>query len=215
MNYIKIYENLVCKAQNRVLEKPFESHHIIPKCMGGSNDKENLINLTPEEHCVAHQLLVKINPTNKGLIYAAMMMTAARPNMPRNNKTYGWLRRLASEPKRNVKFTDERKRKISEATKGRAAPNKLTWDELKYSTQCNLYGKNDPRVPEGWQPVKVRGTAESSARISAAQKGKTIPLSERKSHGKTWTEERKQEQSKKIKELRANKFWSSGKKNNF
>jgi hypothetical protein len=65
MNYKKIYDNLISKGRNRVLNCYVERHHIIPKCMGGTDDEENLVELTPEEHYVAHQLLVKIYPKNK------------------------------------------------------------------------------------------------------------------------------------------------------
>jgi hypothetical protein len=49
--------------------------------------------LTPEEHYLAHQLLVKIYPKNRSLINAAVMMIANRPS----NKLYGWLRRKFAE----------------------------------------------------------------------------------------------------------------------
>jgi hypothetical protein len=61
--------------------------------MGGEDTDVNLVNLTPEEHYVAHQLLIKIYPENKKLIKAAVMMIPNRPN----NKMYGWLRRKFSE----------------------------------------------------------------------------------------------------------------------
>ena len=32
-------------------------HHIVPKHMGGKNNPENIISLTPEEHAKAHQEL--------------------------------------------------------------------------------------------------------------------------------------------------------------
>jgi hypothetical protein len=32
-------------------------HHIIPRHMGGTNDRSNLIELTVEEHAEAHRLL--------------------------------------------------------------------------------------------------------------------------------------------------------------
>ena len=64
-------------------------HHIIPRCLGGSNEKENLVALTPEEHYVAHQLLVKIYPDNSSLTYAALKMVHGRSN----NKWYGWLKK--------------------------------------------------------------------------------------------------------------------------
>jgi hypothetical protein len=61
--------------------------------MEGSDDPSNLVNLTPEEHYVAHQLLVKIFPNNSKLINAAMMMIPNRPS----NKLYGWLRKKFAE----------------------------------------------------------------------------------------------------------------------
>jgi len=77
------------KAKDREMEGYVEKHHIIPKCMGGSDDISNLIKLTPEEHYVAHQLLLKIYPDNCSLIFAAAFMVAKR----NNNKLYGWLKR--------------------------------------------------------------------------------------------------------------------------
>lgn len=47
-----------------------ERHHIVPKSLGGTNEKDNLIDLFAKEHFIAHKLLVKENPTNKSLIYA-------------------------------------------------------------------------------------------------------------------------------------------------
>lgn len=95
MNYKKIYEDLVNKGKFRTLSGYKESHHIVPRCLGGSNDKENLVELTPEEHYLAHQLLVKVYPGNHKLVKAAAMMIPNRPS----NKMYGWLRRKFSEAK--------------------------------------------------------------------------------------------------------------------
>ena len=92
MNYRRIYDTLIAKGKARELEGYSELHHIVPRCMGGSEDIENLVRLTPEEHYVAHQLLVKIYPDNKKILRAAIMMRPRRPN----NKLYGWLRRKYS-----------------------------------------------------------------------------------------------------------------------
>jgi len=78
MNYQKIYDNLVLKSQfeNRKKIKGgvyYENHHIIPRCLNGSDEKENLVLLTAREHFVAHKLLVEIYPKNKSLIYALLM----------------------------------------------------------------------------------------------------------------------------------------------
>jgi len=93
MNYQLIYSNLIERAKNRIIEDYTESHHIIPRCMNGSDDDSNLVNLTPEEHYLAHQLLIKIYPNNQKLVKAAQMMIPNRPS----NKLYGWLRRKFSE----------------------------------------------------------------------------------------------------------------------
>lgn len=47
-----------------------ERHHIIPKCIGGTNDEENLIDLFAREHFVAHKLLAIENPDEEKLVYA-------------------------------------------------------------------------------------------------------------------------------------------------
>jgi hypothetical protein len=93
MNYQKIYNQLIIKGKIRTLTGYTERHHIVPRCMGGSDDKSNLVDLTPEEHYLAHQLLVKIYPDNRKLLLAAMCMRKNRPG----NKIYGWLRRRFSQ----------------------------------------------------------------------------------------------------------------------
>lgn len=88
MNYLKIYEKLIKKAKNRKKENGiYEKHHIIPKCMGGKNNKENLVYLTPKEHYIAHLLLYKIYNNDK-LLKAIMMMTVGR----NKSKKYSFLR---------------------------------------------------------------------------------------------------------------------------
>ena len=96
MNYTKIYENLIHRAINRTLDGYKEIHHIIPRCMGGTDTANNLVELTPEEHYIAHLLLTKIYPNNNFLIHAAIMMTVNGKNHYRKNKIYGWLRKKHS-----------------------------------------------------------------------------------------------------------------------
>ena len=63
-----------------------ERHHIIPKCMGGSNDEDNLIDLFPKEHFEAHRLLALENPDNNKLISAWWLMSHVKGN--NNQKLY-------------------------------------------------------------------------------------------------------------------------------
>lgn len=65
MNYEKIYRDLISSRKNRqILESEYyETHHIIPKALGGTNDASNLIKLTAREHFLAHWLLYRIHRT--------------------------------------------------------------------------------------------------------------------------------------------------------
>jgi len=103
MNYEKHYKLLIERAKTRNIDGYVEIHHIIPRCLGGSNKKTNLVALTPEEHYVAHQLLVKMEPNNHKLIHAALMMCCNNNFLKRNNKFYGWLKRRYSEISKNRK----------------------------------------------------------------------------------------------------------------
>lgn len=97
MNYQKVYDKLIRRGQLRILEGYSEKHHIVPKCLGGTDEVTNLVSLTPEEHYLCHLLLVKIHPNNIRLVRAAMFMVSANKDQQRNNKAYGWLKRQYSE----------------------------------------------------------------------------------------------------------------------
>lgn len=92
MNYQLHYDRLIAKARGRSISGYVEKHHVIPRCMGGSDEKENLVQLTAEEHFVAHQLLRKMFPKVRGLAFAMVAMTG-NAHGHRNNKVYGWIRR--------------------------------------------------------------------------------------------------------------------------
>lgn len=64
--YKKIYNNFIQKrkARSKIPTDFYESHHIIPKSLGGTNEKSNLVNLTPREHFFSHLLLAKITEGN-------------------------------------------------------------------------------------------------------------------------------------------------------
>ena len=53
----------------------YEKHHIIPKCWGGGNSKNNIVYLTAREHYIAHWLLYRIRPTSNGVALAFWKMT--------------------------------------------------------------------------------------------------------------------------------------------
>jgi hypothetical protein len=75
MDYQKIYNQIIKQAKNRQLEGYKEKHHIIPKCIGGTNNKENIVELTAREHFLCHQLLCEIYPKQPKLWYALHLMS--------------------------------------------------------------------------------------------------------------------------------------------
>lgn len=98
MDYQKHYDLLIERSKTRKKPKVYtEKHHIVPRCLGGQDNKENLSILTPEEHYIAHQLLVKIYPDHTGLLWAAIQLTGHPNGKRNNNKIYGWLKRRYSK----------------------------------------------------------------------------------------------------------------------
>lgn len=98
MNYEKNYYDYInyVKSLNRVKgSEYFECHHIIPKCLGGSNSPENLVLLTAREHILAHYLLTKIYPNNLKLANAFQFMLTNSNG--RNSKSYAFFRKLAAQ----------------------------------------------------------------------------------------------------------------------
>lgn len=77
MDYQYQYDKLIEKStlnEETIKQKYYEKHHIIPKCMGGSDDKDNIVCLSAKAHFVAHHLLCKAHPTNTKLAFAFHLM---------------------------------------------------------------------------------------------------------------------------------------------
>jgi hypothetical protein len=62
MDYQWHYNRLIETRKDRILVigEYYEKHHIVPRSMGGTNSKENLVHLTAREHFLAHWLLWRI-----------------------------------------------------------------------------------------------------------------------------------------------------------
>lgn len=58
--YTKWYYLIIKRAKSREPPILYESHHIMPKSMGGDNSELNLVKLTPREHYICHWLLTKM-----------------------------------------------------------------------------------------------------------------------------------------------------------
>lgn len=97
MNYNKIYESLIKRAKSRQLDplEYYEKHHIVPRCIGGTDDPENIVSLLASEHRFAHLCLVRIYPGRPGLVNAAAMMNKCKSvtQVRSKSKEYQWLRK--------------------------------------------------------------------------------------------------------------------------
>lgn len=130
MDYEKIYNVIISRAQLRASSKKeansilgySETHHIIPRCMNGTNDKSNLVHLSAREHFIAHQLLVKLHPNEAKLKYALKMMTVQKKSNSHRmtNRLYSWIREAFASTKRGkTKETDEGIKRGAEKRTGR------------------------------------------------------------------------------------------------
>jgi hypothetical protein len=172
MDYALHYRRLIDRSPRK---KPvtgfFERHHIIPKCMGGKNAVENLVYLTPEEHYVAHQFLVKMYPGMAKLIHAVQRMSNGRGN----HRLYGWLRRKHSELLMGNNYaklkpgqvsilkgrvpSSAHRAAISEAKKGRPFPVSAEWKSIDSSNRLwitdgkkSKFFPKSETIPKGWFP---------------------------------------------------------------
>ena len=85
--YEKWYNQITSRGQTRITDQRTESHHIIPKCLGGSDDTSNLTNVTLREHFICHWLLTKIHQGKHRhqMLKALWMMRAENQNQTRYN----------------------------------------------------------------------------------------------------------------------------------
>jgi hypothetical protein len=144
MNYVGIYTALIERAKGRKIGGYSERHHIVPRCVGGSDDNENIAELTAREHYVAHQLLIKIYPGVPGLTYAAVLMSGRGVLGKHAGRAYEWVRRRYAEQKsaaqkgkqrppeamaamraavKAMVKSEEHRRKIGDTLRGRKAPD--------------------------------------------------------------------------------------------
>jgi len=120
MNYDKIYTQLIYRAKNRQLEGYSETHHIIPKCMGGEDNSKNLVKLTAKEHFLVHKLLCEIYPDNHKLLWALWMMAIGKKKWKHRDpyqitsRDYERIRLKVSEARKGTKLSENVKKKIGE-----------------------------------------------------------------------------------------------------
>ena len=167
-------------------EEYHERHHIVPQCMGGTNAEDNLIDLFAREHFEAHRLLALENPENNRLVYAWWMMAHVKNSKQdrirvtakeyENAKTTISIM-LRGRPAHNkgVPLSEETKKKLSEAHKGKLIGAKNPWygkhpsEETRKKMRENhadFSGKNHPMYGKHLSEETKRKISEGHQNLS-------------------------------------------------
>ena len=184
--YTTWYYNIIFKAQQRISDSLYkEKHHIIPKCLGGSNKKENLVSLTAREHFICHLLLprmVEAEEHKKKMWYAAWCLISFKGrnkerNFKFNSRSFEKIREYRSKQvsimRTGRKHTNETKKLIGEKSKTKTFSNE-------YRAKLSLAAANKKDSEE----VKKRKSEAAKARWAK------VSEQDRKEHMKAATNSR-------------------------
>lgn len=165
--------NIINRAKRENLEGKFEKHHIIPRCfyknkgLEVDNSEKNLVKLTLEEHRKVHQLaylcakeIVKTSLDCAQRLMNRESLCGVKPSEETRRKLSE-----ANKGKKRKPHSEETKRNISEAMKGR----KLSDEHKKKISEANK-GENNPHYGK---PSAMKGKTfsdEARRKMSEARK---------------------------------------------
>lgn len=155
MNYKQIHDSIIDRAKTRVLPKEVytERHHIIPRCMNGSDDKSNLVDLTAKEHFIVHKLLAYIHGGKLWYAIKCMMtlvheenhertyrFTAREYEEARVNSAHTHSKRMSGEnnPQYGVERSEEHRLKLSLSAQGRFVGEENPFHGKKHSDETKI-----------------------------------------------------------------------------
>lgn len=179
MDYQKHYILLIQKYELLDEEQYGEVHHIVPRCIGGMDHKENLVKLSPEAHHTAHLLLVKIHNSNAKLVFAANAMSMDSDGNRIGNKRYGWIRRKFSEAIREY------------------------WDEEDNRTRQKNKASNDWNNKEYYDKQIMARNQQWYIDFHSTDKVNLWKTDKRREQNEVfWSKENREEQSRKMSKIR-------------
>ena len=156
--YYTKYSDLVKHYKELDLQKSddlyTESHHILPKSMGGSDESTNLVRVPARVHFLLHWMLYKIYRT-QSMAFAWNMMRMSNSGERYTSKSFAYIAEALSKSQMNKVMTDEQKAKISATKKGK----KLSHQHRVAITK-SLLGRTH--------------STETKNKIGSAHKGKTV-----------------------------------------
>jgi len=184
MDYQKTYYKLILKAKARgKVEGYKEVHHIVPKCVKGSDDPSNLVELTAKEHFIAHLLLAEIYPNSQKLKYALWMMASMEAPSQGRYKVSANMYKIIKEQisKKSIehrqKISDSLKRAYTEGTRTSNVGKKMPKE----------FGESISRAKKGMTGTNLGKpmTEEQKLKISEKLKGHKVSEETRNKISKT------------------------------
>ena len=146
--YYLTYFKIIERSRTRELSKSIktEIHHILPRSLGGTDDKSNLATLTLKEHWICHRLLVKflVDKNHLRKMYNALFMMAVKDYRTVNARIYQQIKENIEPWNKGLKgvttnlpLTEEAKQKLSNLWKGIPRPKehcdamRAGWERIK------------------------------------------------------------------------------------
>ena len=169
--YFRCYNSIVKRARTRKITGYTERHHIQPRSLGGTDDKDNLVDLTAREHFICHWLLTKMHTGE-----ARAKMIYALNGMKRGNEfAQRYETKITARVYENLK--KEFSKVHSDTMKGRTPWNKgvpITEDQRE-KNKIAATGKKISQEAIEKRSAKIRGqkrSEETKLKMSLAAKGK-------------------------------------------
>jgi hypothetical protein len=180
MDYKKIHDNLIERGKNRKLDGYVEKHHIIPKCMNGTNEPNNLVELTAREHFLVHWLLHEMYPENSDLRYAFWSMCRNSDNQQRykpSSRVYEYAKHKMLSIWQKFKPSDKQINSIKESLTG------TKWYHKPDGTNLRAFPNDSKIIEEGWLQGRFGGKSISDKANKVKEKkykGKKLPSTSNK-----------------------------------
>ena len=150
--YNSWYFSIISKAQSENRTKGgdiyYENHHILPKSLGGSNNKDNLVLLTAREHYLCHYLLTKFTSGEykTKMIFAFNLMNSSSNFHQRykNSKLFEKNKILLSKIQKERYISNNTRIKMSKSAKNKTFSNthKQNLSKSKLAELNPFYGKH-------------------------------------------------------------------------
>lgn len=152
MDYKAIYHSIIDRYGNQ--PGITENHHILPRCMGGTDDAENLVAVSPRVHYILHLLLYKFveKKYRKQMWYAVWNMS--NQGKTKTGSMYQFIREECSKRQKEIQ-------------------PKVPWNKGKKGYKINQRPqKGIPKVTS-YKPIEFEGVIYQSIKEAVEKSGRS------------------------------------------